>query len=227
MTAMGVKTTTQFSLDSALATLPLVIEPMQPAHIPAVMEIEREAFSLPWPERSYRHEVTQNEFAHYYVLCPRSIAHSAGPVSAWQRLWQVMRRPTTTGPGIIMGYSGFWLMYGEAHISTLAVRAEYRRQGLGELMLVVLLDEAHRLAALRVALEVRVSNVAAQALYAKYGFEQVGRRKAYYDDNREDALVLTTPELASLAYQDLVENRGRDLLRRLDRTSLDKILQMH
>ena len=118
-------------------------------------------------------------------------------------------------------------MYDEAHISTLAVRAEYRRQGLGEVMLVVLLEEARRLDALRVTLEVRVSNVAAQSLYAKYGFEQVGRRKAYYNDNREDALILTTPELASLAYQNLVENRRRDLLRRLDRTSLDKILQLH
>jgi ribosomal-protein-alanine N-acetyltransferase len=227
MAAMGVKTTTQFSLDSTLPALPLVIEAMQPAHIPAVMEIEREAFTLPWPERAYRHEVTQNEFAHYYVLCPQSITHSPPPMSAWQRLWQTMRRQQTTGPGVIVGYGGFWLMYDEAHISTLAVRAEYQRQGLGELMLVVLLEEARRLDALRVTLEVRVSNTAAQALYAKYGFEQVGCRKGYYNDNREDALILTTPELALLAYQNLVENRRRDLLRRLDRTSLDKILQLH
>jgi ribosomal-protein-alanine N-acetyltransferase len=227
MTATRVKTTTQFSLDSALGTLSLVIEPMQPAHIPAVVAIDREAFSLPWPERAYRHEVTQNEFAHYYVLCPQSVTHSPPPMSAWQRLWQGMRPRPTTGTSIILGYGGFWLMYDEAHISTLAVRAEYRRQGLGELMLVVLLEEARRLRALRVTLEVRVSNAAAQALYAKYSFEQVGRRKAYYNDNREDALILTTPELASLAYKDLVENRRRDLLRRLDRTSLDKILQMH
>jgi ribosomal-protein-alanine N-acetyltransferase len=109
-------------------------------------------------------------------------------------------------------------MYDEAHISTIAVRAGYRRQGLGELLLVALLEEARRLDALRATLEVRVSNVAAQALYAKYGFEQAGRRKAYYNDNREDALILTTPDFASFDYQDLVENRRRDLLRRLDRT---------
>jgi ribosomal-protein-alanine N-acetyltransferase len=227
MTAMEVETTTRFSLDRALAALHLVIKPMRPAHIPALMEIEREAFSLPWPERSYRHEVTQNEFAHYYVLCPRSVTHLAGPVSAWHRLWHVMRRPSTTGTKIILSYGGFWLMYDEAHISTLAVRAKYRRQGLGELMLVALLEEAQRVGALRATLEVRVSNLAAQALYAKYGFEQVGRRKAYYNDNREDALILRTPEFISRAYQDLVENRRRVLLRRLDRTVLDKILQMH
>jgi ribosomal-protein-alanine N-acetyltransferase len=74
---------------------------------------------------------------------------------------------------------------------------------------------------------VRVSNLAAQALYAKYGFEQVGRRKAYYNDNQEDALILTTPEFASPAYQDLRNARQRDLLRRLAQIPLDKILQMH
>lgn len=213
---MGVKTTNQFSLDRLLAALPLVVELMQPAHIPAVMDIEREAFSLPWPERAYRHELTQNDFAHYYVLFPRSVTQLPVPLSAWQRLRRVVRRRPNGGTDLMLGYGGFWLMYDEAHISTLAVRADCRRHGLGELLLVVLLEEAHRLGALSATLEVRVSNVAAQSLYAKYGFEQVGRRKAYYNDNREDALILTTPDFASLAYQDLVENRRRDLLRRLD-----------
>ena len=118
-------------------------------------------------------------------------------------------------------------MYDEAHISTLAVRATHRRQGLGELLLISLFDEACRLGAARATLEVRVSNLAAQALYAKYSFQQVGRRKAYYSDNREDALILTTPEFSSPAYKDLLEACRRDLLRRLAQSSLDKILQMH
>ena len=224
---MGAKIGTQFGFDRALAALPLAIaiEPMQLEHIPAVMAIEREAFPLPWPERAYRYELTQNELAHYYVLCPRSVAHS--PTPTWQRLWQVMRRHLVAGVDPILGYGGFWLLYDEAHISTLAVHTVWRRQGLGELLLVALLDEARRLGAVRATLEVRVSNVAAQALYAKYGFEQAGRRKAYYNDNGEDALILTTPEFASPAYQKLVDARWRDLLQRLARTSLDKILQMH
>ena len=210
---MGVKTTTQFSLDRALEALPLLIEPMQITHLPAVMEIEREAFPLPWPERSYRHELTHNEFAHYYVLCPRVVTHS--PASAWQRFSQLVRPRLTATIGPILGYGGFWLMYAEAHISTLAVHTAHQRKGLGELLLVALLDEASRLGAARATLEVRVSNPAAQALYARYGFEQVGRRKAYYPDNREDALILTTPDFTSVTYQDLVETRRRDLLERL------------
>jgi ribosomal-protein-alanine N-acetyltransferase len=210
-----------------LSAFPLVIEPMRLAHMPVVMEIERESFSLPWPERAYRHELTRNEFAHYYVLCHSSEAHASRLVSAWRR-WRrgILRRPTAD-VGSVIGYGGFWLMYDQAHISTLAVRATQRRQGLGELLLIALLDEARRLGAARATLEVRASNLAAQALYAKYGFQQVGRRKAYYSDNREDALILTTPEFSSLTYHDLVEARRRDLFRRLAQTSLDKIIQMH
>jgi len=209
-----------------LTALPLAIEPMKLGHIPAVMEIEGESFSLPWPESGYQHELTRNEFAFYYVLRPRPAAPPALRPT-WQRWWQVMRHRPSDATGLILGYSGFWLMYDEAHISTLAVRRVYRQQGLGELLLVALLDEAQRLGAGRATLEVRVSNAAAQALYAKYGFEQVGRRKAYYNDNQEDALILTTPKFFSPAYQNTVNTHRRALLRRLAQTPLDKILQMH
>jgi ribosomal-protein-alanine N-acetyltransferase len=210
-----------------LADLPLVIQPLQLAHLPAVMEIERESFSLPWPERAYQHELTHNDLAHYYVLYPRSVTPSLAPMPAWQRLWQVMVRRPAAEAGPVLGYGGFWLLYDEAHISTLAVRITHRRQGLGELLLIAMLGEAQRLGASRATLEVRVSNVAAQALYTKYGFKQVGQRKAYYSDNREDALILTTPEFASLAFQDLLSARRRDLMGRMSQTLLDKILQMH
>ena len=71
-----------------------------------------------------------------------------------------------------------------------------------------------------------MSNTAAQTLYAKYGFEQVGRRKAYYNDNQEDALILTTPEFAAQDYQELIRTRRRELAGRLTQIPLDKILQI-
>jgi ribosomal-protein-alanine N-acetyltransferase len=199
-----------------LANLPLVVEPMCLVHVPAVMEIERESFALPWPESAYHHELTQNEMAHYYVLGPRLSSSAPDRSSAWRRLWRTLsHRPDSDARAIVWGYGGFWMMYDEAHISTLAVRTGWRRQGLGELLLLVLLDEAHRLGARLATLEVRVSNVAAQVLYFKYGFKQAGQRKGYYSDNREDALILTTPELASPDYQALINARRSDLLRRL------------
>jgi ribosomal-protein-alanine N-acetyltransferase len=118
-------------------------------------------------------------------------------------------------------------MYDEAHISTLAVPARYRRHGFGELLLIALLDEARRLGAQRGTLEVRVSNSGAQALYAKYAFEEAGRRRGYYNDNGEDALILTTAEFDDPAYRRLLEARRRDLLERLSQIRLDKILQLH
>ncbi len=199
-----------------LTNLPLVVEPMRLVHVPAVMEIERESFALPWPESAYHHELTHNELARYYVLGPRLSSSAPDRSSAWRRLWWTLsHRPDSNARAIVWGCGGFWMMYDEAHISTLAVRVRWRRQGLGELLLLVLLDEAHRLGARLATLEVRVSNATAQALYFKYGFEQVGRRKGYYSDNREDALILTTPELASPDYQALINARRSNLLRRL------------
>jgi len=108
--------------------------------------------------------------------------------------------PKAAGPAPIVGYGGFWLMAGEAHITTIAVRPELRRRGIGELLLVAMLDRATELGAEVATLEVRVSNIAAQTLYRKYGFRQVGLRRRYYSNN-EDALIMTTNRLTSAPFQ--------------------------
>ena len=180
--------------------LPLAVEPMRLVHIPAIMEIERASFTLPWPESAYHYELTQNELAHYYVLGPRLSPPSPVRPTGWRRLWQTLRPAPGAEAGgspIAWGYGGFWLLYDEAHISTLGVRPEWRGRGWGEWLLLTMLEEAHRLGARVATLEVRVSNMPAQSLYLKYRFEQVGRRKGYYADNREDALIMTTPALAA------------------------------
>ncbi|UCD10320.1 MAG: ribosomal protein S18-alanine N-acetyltransferase [Dehalococcoidales bacterium] len=97
----------------------------------------------------------------------------------------------------ICGYVGFWVMADEAHITTIAVREELLRRGIGELLLLTVLNRARELYANVVTLEVRVSNTGAQNLYLKYGFKQVGVRKAYYTDNREDAYIMTTGDITS------------------------------
>jgi ribosomal-protein-alanine N-acetyltransferase len=100
----------------------------------------------------------------------------------------------------ILDYGGFWLMAGEAHISTIAVRPEWRRR-IGELLLVAMLDRAVELGGDLTTLEVRVSSVAAQSLYQKYGFAKVGLRSHDYRDRGEDALIMTTKHLTSVAFQ--------------------------
>jgi [ribosomal protein S18]-alanine N-acetyltransferase len=98
--------------------------------------------------------------------------------------------------GTILGYSGFWLIQDEAHITTLAVHPDQRRQKIGERLLINNIIEARKLGAHWMTLEVRVSNVAAQELYYKYAFRKLGLRPRYYQDNSEDALILWTDRIS-------------------------------
>jgi len=107
----------------------------------------------------------------------------------------------------LVGYSGFWLIDEEAHITTLAVHQSYRRQSVGERLLINDILEARRAGARRITLEVRVSNEGAQCLYYKYGFKGLDLRRHYYQDNDEDALVLWTDDIESPQFNKLLEKR--------------------
>lgn len=174
---------------------------MRPADIPQVMAVEQAAYTMPWPRKAYAYELEQNKLAHYFVLRTRP------PV------------PTQT---TLIGLGGFWLMADEAHLMTLAIHPDWRRLGLGEWMLLFLLKKAQALGALVATLEVRPSNQTALALYHKYNFQEVGRRPRYYDDNHEDALILTTSALASLDYQAMLSQRQATLGQHLAQIKIDK-----
>jgi len=180
--------------------LPVVFKLMQESHVAAVMEIERESFPTPWPAHAYRHEITENPLAHYYVVCPSSDASDEPSAAESDEVW---------------GYAGIWLMVDEAHISTIAIRSDLRRCGLGQLLLLALLDVSAKLGAKRATLEVRESNVPARSLYLAYGFQPVGRRKGYYTDTHEDAIILTTPDFDDVDYVRLVAQKRGELVRRL------------
>ena len=145
------------------------IVPMEEQDIPQVAAIDQLSFANPWSAQSYHFELTVNEAAHFLVLL-------APPAEAARQ---------------VVGYAGFWLIVDEAHMGTLAVHPLWRRRGLGERLLVALLGQARGLGAASVTLEVRAGNEAAQQLYRRHGFVEVGRRKRYYQDNGEDAILLT------------------------------------
>jgi ribosomal-protein-alanine N-acetyltransferase len=189
--------------------LPYVVEPMRVDDVPQVMLIERDAFPLPWPERAYRYELSQNQHSHYVVL--RHVRDS-GSSRGWKP-WRRFVRQNSRSP--IVGYGGFWMIAGEAHISTIAVAVAWRRKGLGELLLVSMLGQAGSMGAFEATLEVRVSNLVAQNLYRKYGFETVGRRRRYYQDNGEDAWIMTVKNFNSRAYQARLKRMGLELYERL------------
>ena len=156
--------------------------PMTLADVPQVLEIDRLSFPLPWSAASYKHELSQNKHAHFFV------ALESGP-GRWQK-WLGHR---SQGRELVV--SGDWDIVNEAHISTIAVHPLWRGKGIGEELLKAMLARALKQGAVEATLEVRVSHIAAQTLYRKYGFEDVGLRKNYYRDNGEDALLMTAKPL--------------------------------
>lgn len=115
----------------------------------------------------------------------------------------------------IVGFAGMWVMYDEAHVTTIGVDSPWRGRGLGELLLQAMFDEALRRRAGWLTLEVRVSNDAAQALYRKYGLATQGTRRRYYSDNDEDALIMWSRALADPDYLAEIGTLRRRLIDRL------------
>ena len=114
-----------------------------------------------------------------------------GELAGVPRLRHYLVAEEADGPeGRLLGYAGLRVAGSEADVQTLAVRREAQGRGLAATLLEALLAEAARRGCAVVLLEVRTDNEAARRLYARHGFEQIGRRPGYYDQGRTDALVL-------------------------------------
>jgi ribosomal-protein-alanine N-acetyltransferase len=172
--------------------------------IPDVMAIEKSAFPIPWPEQAYRHEILENPNGYFVVAraqLPGAPAHDRNNDSLGRSLIdRLVGRPATVTRKVV-GFAGLWMLVDEGHVSTIASHTDWRGHGVGELLLVTLLREAQRRKAIFATLEVRVSNSIAQRLYLKYGFTEVGRRRRYYQDNGEDALIMTVNNFTQPEYQ--------------------------
>ncbi|MDY6872727.1 MAG: ribosomal protein S18-alanine N-acetyltransferase [Chloroflexota bacterium] len=144
------------------------LRPMTLADLPQVEALDRQAFPTPWPENAFRYELTRNPHA----IC-----------------WVAEQSGRLVGDVVV------WLVVDEAHIATLAVQGDLRQHGIGQKLLARALLLCHESGATSAMLEVRESNLAAQGLYDKFGFEQVGLRKGYYQDTHEDAILMTLAPL--------------------------------
>ncbi|SFE47381.1 [SSU ribosomal protein S18P]-alanine acetyltransferase [Lentibacillus persicus] len=141
----------------------VVVRKMELSDIDDVMAVETESFTAPWPRDVILHELTDNQYAHYYVIL----------------LDQK-----------VVGYSGMWHVIDDAQITNVAIKPAYRGKKLGETLFFYTLEAAMKLGAKRLSLEVRVSNTVAQRMYRKFGLIPGGIRKNYYTDNQEDAIVM-------------------------------------
>lgn len=128
-----------------------------------VLEVEEDCFSIPWSKASFLRELENNEIALYLVA---KIENKA------------------------VGYIGVWKVLDEGHITNLAVHSDFRKLGIGSMLVDRLLSLCRNDGITAFTLEVRKSNIVAQELYKKFGFLECGIRKKYYEDNNEDAIIM-------------------------------------
>jgi ribosomal-protein-alanine N-acetyltransferase len=147
----------------------LIIRQAEEKDIKPMAEMDVLCFSAPWSEESFRNEIEENRLAFYIVA---EIGAS------------------------MVGYAGLWCIVDEGHITNVAVHPAYRRRGIGEALISVLLAHTVNNGIRSHTLEVRASNKAAISLYTKFGFEPAGLRKNYYEDNGEDAIIMWRKEAA-------------------------------
>jgi ribosomal-protein-alanine N-acetyltransferase len=193
--------------------------------IPEVGRVERRCFTNPWPLSAYRRELRFPEQNYYIVLRAIEAPDGHGDTLSRNELTRraltrlvhpFARRAEEQVLPHIAGFAGMWVMYDEAHVTTIGTDTLYRGRGLGELMLVALFDEAIRRGASLLTLEVRVSNNVAQRLYEKYGMSAQGVRSRYYTDNGEDAYIMWSPSLRDAAYRARLEELRLGIVSRLE-----------
>ncbi|HEU5152001.1 MAG TPA: ribosomal protein S18-alanine N-acetyltransferase [Iamia sp.] len=149
--------------ETLAATAPVVVTPMRRRHLRQVLRIDHQVYPRPWSLGLYLGELSTTEGRSYLVA----------------------RQGTQ-----VVGYAGLMVIAGDAHVTTVAVAPAHQHRGLATRLLLVLMRDAVALGADRVTLEVRASNQGAQRLYSRFGFAPAGVRKAYYVDNREDAVIM-------------------------------------
>lgn len=128
-----------------------------------IVEIEKLSFKTPWTKEAFISELTRNKCAKYRAIVDNEK---------------------------VVGYGGMWIMIDEAHITNIAIHPEFRGIGLGNLIMEDLLNVARNNGARSMTLEVRTGNITALNLYKKFGFLEVARRKGYYQDTGEDAIIM-------------------------------------
>jgi ribosomal-protein-alanine N-acetyltransferase len=163
----------------------LSLELMREADVNTVQEIEREIFATPWPRNAYYRELASRASAHYVVLRHEGM----------HELPSRFRLPDLDPT--IVGYGGMWRMYDEAHITTIGVRRDIQHNGYGRILFAGLVQASYDMGAKWITLEVRTSNDNAMKMYEAFGFKVIGRRKGYYTDNGEDAIVMWSDSIHS------------------------------
>ena len=217
--------------------MPFAVRALTVADVPQVREIEREVFPGQYPTTPLDGELHRRTCS-YIVACrvsrpgsglsgTRSAGGRAksggGPARLAATIRNAaagLRRASGRADSHIVGFLGTSYAADEAHVFTIGVRRTYRGHGLGELLLIAAIEEAHNRGVRMVTLEVRPSNSVARNLYGKYGFDVSGVRTGYYVDNREDALIMSAGPIGDPSYVEMFGRAKQEHQRRWGRPAM-------
>ena len=158
----------------------LIIRPMKREDVPRVHEIECACFRSPWSKNALLGEL-RNDVAHYLVM---------------------------ELDGELIGYGGMWVLFEEAHVTNVAIMPDYRKRGLGRMLMLAMMERAIKYDAEKMTLEVRESNLVAQHLYEKLDFYQNGFRARYYSDTGEGAMILWNSDIQKTLKRERQKDAG-------------------
>ena len=224
----------------------LELKPLKAEQLPAVIELDRLCFGGHWTLDGYRREL-ESSSSHFLTVCLKSASvdcpsHSnynhdtpnnshSGQLTAQQsnalNSSGVATQTEAEIPSQLIGLGCFWSILEEAHITLLAVHPEYQNQGLGKLLFYGLLYLAHQQGLERATLEVRVSNQTALSLYKKFGFQEVGKRRRYYQDTGEDALILWRNHLATAEFNKILMEWQQEIKANLESKGWNLLVADH
>lgn len=158
----------------------IIIRRMQKSDVQEVVRLEALSYGVHhWSKESFYNEL-ENSLAHYYCALNEE--------------------------NTLLGYAGCWHIFEEAHITTLSVNPDFRRQSVAQNLLFAIIDDCYKNKIKYITLEVRESNIAAISLYEKNGFKSIGTRKGYYQDNNENALIMFTENIWYEKFKTLYNN---------------------
>ena len=186
----------------------LELHPLTAQHLDAVVALDQLCFGGLWTKAGYEREL-ESPCSQMLILKAVAAKNFSIPTQSSVALTpdQEANIPTANDPETsILGLGCFWSILEEAHITILAVHPDYRHQGFGQLLLYALLRDAKRRQLEWATLEVKPSNQAALSLYHKFGFHEAGRRRRYYKDTGEDALILWCSGLQTSLFEETLTN---------------------
>ena len=192
-----------------VSPLPVTIEALTEENLSAVIQMDKACFGGLWTEEGYRREINSPN-SQLLVIKPKPKQGQLSPNAS-----RLETEHNNVAP--LMGLGCVWFILEEAHITILAIQPPYRRQGLGQLLLITLLETAIQRQSEWATLEVRISNQTAQKLYEKLGFITIGQRKKYYKDTGEDALILWNKGLQKRSFHHDLEQLKQQTVARLQK----------